>query len=291
MKKFVAALVFLTLICVGASAYTLVIKAYDVVSNAELFGITVFKGTLPIGVTPYTGILEAGSYSVTDGSIPQCYTIWQPNSVVVQTEAGDRTINFFGFPEGQCVPVELTSFTTAFTVDKKVKLTWVSQSEVIMLGYRLYRSETNNQASAELITPTMVEATNTSTEQTYSHIDTEVETGHKYYYWLESVDMFGSEFFGPVSVDIQNEVPPVEHQNLLAAYPNPFKAGEGTLKVDVKTTGTVTIYNVLGQVVHTEKVTGPKTIDWKGNACASGIYFYKLSTPTTSQTKKLVIVD
>jgi flagellar hook assembly protein FlgD len=48
--------------------------------------------------------------------------------------------------------------------------------------------------------------------------------------------------------------------------------------------------------VKTFKVSeGTTKINWngrdaKGNACGSGIYFYKLSTPSMNQTKKMVIV-
>jgi len=62
-------------------------------------------------------------------------------------------------------------------------------------------------------------------------------------------------------------------------------------------TGTVTIYNVIGQVVRTYSVTGGSNqiVKWdgkdsRGNTCGSGIYFYKLSTPTANQSKKIVVV-
>jgi len=60
--------------------------------------------------------------------------------------------------------------------------------------------------------------------------------------------------------------------------------------------GTVTIYNILGQAVKTFPVSeGFTKLNWNGrdtkaNVCGSGIYFYKLSTPTMNQTKKMVIV-
>ena len=83
------------------------------------------------------------------------------------------------------------------------------------------------------------------------------------------------------------------------AYPNPFAAnGSTNIEVNLKAgeNGTVTIYNVLGQTVRTFSVSeGNHMINWngrdsKGNACGSGIYFYKLSTPSMNVTKKMVIV-
>jgi len=199
------------------------------------------------------------------------------------------------------LPVELSSFTAVLTGNFFVKLTWVSQSETGLLGYKVYRNETNDLSTAVSITPVMIPATNTSTMQTYSITDTEVYVGSTYWYWLESVDFGHSQFHGPVSILVEGEVPPVlPTQNALGnAYPNPFKAStRTTIDVNIKEgeTGQVTIYNILGQAVQTfTKGAGYHKIVWdgkdsRGNACGSGIYFYKLSSPSLNQTKKMVIV-
>jgi len=198
-------------------------------------------------------------------------------------------------------PVELSSFTAMVTNNNAVQINWTTQSETNLLGYRVYRNVTEVQNSSVLITPTLIPATNTSIQQTYNVTDAEVEIGNSYYYWLESVDAAASQFFGPVNVTVQGEVPPVtpETSSLGQAYPNPFKVSGGTsIDVDVKAdeTGIVTIYNLSGQTVRTFEVgQGSHTINWngidsKGNACGSGVYFYKLSTPSIQQTRKLVIV-
>ncbi|NLO44665.1 MAG: T9SS type A sorting domain-containing protein, partial [Candidatus Cloacimonetes bacterium] len=57
-----------------------------------------------------------------------------------------------------------------------------------------------------------------------------------------------------------------------------------------------TVYNMLGQAVYSKTLNEGQTIvewnglDKNGKRCGSGIYFYKLSSPSTSQTKKMVIV-
>ncbi len=207
----------------------------------------------------------------------------------------------FGNGGNPTLPVELSSFTAVLTANNFVKLTWVSQSETEMLGYRVYRGESGDQASAIMITPTMIGATNTSTTQSYSITDNEVSIGSTYWYWLESVDYASSHFHGPVSIIVEGEVPPVlpEVTSMKNAYPNPFRMNSSTnIEVAVKAgeNGIVTIYNILGQAVKTFKVSeGTTKINWngrdaKGNACGSGIYFYKLSTPSMNQTKKMVIV-
>jgi hypothetical protein len=186
-------------------------------------------------------------------------------------------------------------------VQNFVKLTWVTETETGLAGYRMYRNDVIDQATAVSITPVMIPATNTSTTRTYTLTDTDVILGNTYYYWLESIDMDHTSFHGPISVFVSGEVPPVlpEYTTMNNAYPNPFRINSNTtIDVTVKAgeQGDVTIYNILGQVVNTFKVKeGITSITWngidsKGNTCGSGMYFYKLNTPSTNLTKKMIIV-
>lgn len=310
MKKFVAILIFLTLFCAGAFAtgFTLKINAYDLNTMAPI-NVSIVKNFIPTGHTTPDTFYEPGEdpditetifydpNSVWECADP-CYTSWLPISVAFQVITASYELNFYGIYNCP-VPVELSSFTAVLTAQNFVNLTWVSQSETVMLGYRVYRSETNSQQDALMITEAMIPATNTSTTQTYSIEDTETEIGHTYYYWLESVDMGSSEFHGPVSVLVEGEVPPVlpEITSMKSAYPNPFKENTN-IEVSVKAgeSGSITIYNILGQAVRSYNVEqGTHTINWdglnsKGDKCGSGIYFYKLATPSVNQTKKMVVV-
>ena len=203
--------------------------------------------------------------------------------------------------EDDTLPVELSSFTATQTAQNFVKLTWISQSETGLLGYRIYRNQENTQHSALVLTPMLIDATNTSTTHIYDYTDPEVETGHKYWYWLESVDFGSSEFYGPVSYLVEENAPALtpEQTVMKNAYPNPFKAVSGTtIEVDVKDNdgGRVAIYNLAGQEVKSFPVTpGNNNINWdgkdySGNKCATGVYFYKLSTSSLNQTRKMLII-
>ena len=228
--------------------------------------------------------------------------VWSDTEV---QENKETTMTTTGKPRAQLViineyvPVELSSFT-ATIAGEFVNIAWTSQTETQMLGYRVYRNTTADQSSAMLIDHPMVPATNTSETQTYNVVDNDVTTG-TYYYWLEAVEYNTSNFHGPVSVTVTGNVPPVfpEVTSMKNAYPNPFKAGNSTnIEVSLKAgeTGTLTIYNVMGQVLKTVSLNeGTHTVNWngcdsKGAAVGSGIYFYKLSTPSLNQTKKMVIV-
>jgi hypothetical protein len=202
-------------------------------------------------------------------------------------------------PVDPTLPVELSSFNAVLTAENFVKLTWTSESETNMLGYRVYRAEADDYAAATLITPVMIEATNSSTHQAYSITDNEVSINTTYYYWLEAVDMSHSVLYGPNQILVTGNVTPniPTVTTLGNAYPNPFR-NQTSIALEVKEneTATVTIYNILGQVVKTyNKGQGTHTINWdgkdaRGNACGSGIYFYRLTSPSMNQTKKMVIV-
>ena len=284
-------------------SYTLTIKAYDSVTSAYVNVPITINGVPPSGVTtPYTCIDPVGGtvFSIND---PTHLYSWTPENYTVPAGGltEDTEITFNLSPYSPPLPVELTSFTALFTDQFYVQLTWISQSETNLLGYRMYRSEENSLDNALLITPTIIPATNTSQEHNYTIEDREVENHSTYYYWLESVDYNNSQFYGPVIVVVEGNVPPVmpEITTLKSAYPNPFRAnGSTNIEVAIKAgeTGTITIYNIMGQVVRTYKVSeGIHTIQWngrdsQGNNCGSGIYFYKLTTPSLNQTKKMVIV-
>lgn len=202
------------------------------------------------------------------------------------------------------LPVTFSSFAATLTAQNFVKLTWVTESESNLSGYYVLRSETTDLANAVKLSQ-LIEATNSSSTQTYSIVDSEVVPQTTYYYWLESVEMNGSSnYHGPTNVYVEAGQPitPSLITTMGNAYPNPFKANSNTnIAYEVKAgeTGTITIYNVIGQVVKVVPVsetTTPRTFTWngrdsKGNVCGSGIYFYKLSTPSRNITKKMVIVN
>jgi len=128
-----------------------------------------------------------------------------------------------------------------------------------------------------------------------------VAIGSTYWYWLESVDYASSNYHGPVSILVEGNVPPIlpETTSLGNTYPNPFRMNSVTcLEVAVKAgeSGRVTIYNVIGQTVKTFSVgEGLHKLNWngtddQGRNCGSGVYFARLSTPSTTQVKKLLMI-
>ena len=284
-------------------AFTITIVAQDGETNAPLNARILIDGVYTGFTTPYTftqGVdYVGGTYTLE----LEGYSTWLPVNIVFPAELTQDYPEPYVFNgiRDQVTPVELSSFSATLTANLFVKLTWVSQSETNMVGYRVYRNTSADFATAEMLDIPMVPATNTSSTQTYSVTDNGVLANNTYYYWLESIDYSEPQFFGPTSVFVESVTPPVtNHTMIVKSGPNPFKVGETyNIELNVKTgeTGTVTIYNVIGQVVRTYSVTGGSNqiVKWdgkdsRGNTCGSGIYFYKLSTPTANQSKKIVVV-
>ena len=195
----------------------------------------------------------------------------------------------------EALPVELSSFTAIVIQSNLVQLQWVTQSESNMIGYNVYRCQLDNLESAMQINSSIIPAQNSSTQQSYTFTDEEIETGKTYYYWLESMDLDGTnEYFGPVSITIENpDVPEYpEITELKSAYPNPFNPTT-TIEFDIKEneTGIFSIFNLKGQIVVSESfVAGNHSYKWNANKYSSGVYFYKLQSESYSKVFKMLML-
>ena len=100
------------------------------------------------------------------------------------------------------------------------------------------------------------------------------------------------------SADLSNTVVPV--LSLEQNYPNPFNPST-TIRYSIEEPGSVSleIYNVKGQLVKTlyqgDAEIGSHTVIWNGldnsgNACSSGVYFYRLRTPKTNMVRKMLML-
>ncbi len=197
--------------------------------------------------------------------------------------------------------VTLSSFSASINSGNMIALAWATSAETALRGFKVYYNSTAAENEAICLSPSVIEAQNISSGANYSFVASTISDPGTYYFWLEVVSLDGSsEMFGPISKSLESGfIPPLPGRSSLGdAYPNPFRKGsESRFEVQLKAgeQGEVNIYNVTGQVIKTMKVDeGIQQINWDGkdkhgNSCGSGIYFYKLSTPSVSQTKKMVI--
>ncbi len=202
--------------------------------------------------------------------------------------------------DNQTLPVELTSFmATALSTNNNIRLQWTTQSETAMSGYYIYRNNTNDLSTAINLNQ-FLEASNSSSGHTYSYIDNELNGLGTYYYWLQMVDLDGSsEFSGSVSVTLSTTdpgVPAIEDESgLLSIYPNPFNPST-SIAYALKNAASVSIdiFNVRGQkVCHTETYHAQKghyNYLWDANDLPSGIYYVRMTSGNTVDTKKVMLM-
>lgn len=103
------------------------------------------------------------------------------------------------------------------------------------------------------------------------------------------------------AIEPQQKVKIIEGFGLVKNYPNPFNPST-TIQFSLAKAAPVTveIYNILGENINTlvkdqPMSAGERLVEWNGtvengNPAASGVYFYKVSTPSNSVVKKMVLV-
>jgi hypothetical protein len=201
---------------------------------------------------------------------------------------------------GTC-PVELSSFSGTYA-SGLCQINWVTESETNVQGYNIYRNTDNLLSTAIKLNYQMITATNTSNTVNYQYQDTNVAVNQTYYYWLEANDYDGaSSLFGPININTLGDTTPipVTVTSLSLVYPNPARSVNPLVDASIKENenGVLSIFNVKGQLVNSFNLqSGNHHIEWnraniRGHKCADGVYFYRLVTPTMTQTRKVLILN
>jgi hypothetical protein len=109
----------------------------------------------------------------------------------------------------------------------------------------------------------------------------------------------GNSEFIKRAINNFNELVPSEY-NLSQNFPNPFNPTTKIVyTVPSEERIKITIYNLLGEevkmLISEDHTVGKYTIEWNGHdnsnkKVASGIYFYRLDSPSYSNTKKMVLI-
>ena len=99
----------------------------------------------------------------------------------------------------------------------------------------------------------------------------------------------------PVTAIADEEPGAVRSFELKQNYPNPFNPTT-TIEYSLKNSShiTITVYNVLGEVITTlvnsKQTAGVHKVKFDANNLTSGVYFYKISSKGFSQIKKMVLM-
>jgi hypothetical protein len=196
------------------------------------------------------------------------------------------------YPSGSPLPVELNSFT-ASSDGKNIILNWQTATEVNNYGFNVERVvETLPTMSLQWIKIGFVQGHgNSNSQKSYSFEDKNPKSG-KVDYRLKQMDTNGKYEYSKV-VEIDVKIPVIFE--LKQNFPNPFNP-ETVISYQLPTAGNVTlkVYNILGAeiatLVNEIKKPGSYDVKFNGKDLASGIYFYKLSSGSFVDTKKLILM-
>jgi hypothetical protein len=175
--------------------------------------------------------------------------------------------------------VELATFAAVFNEFEGVKINWNTTREINNVGFNVFRSVTETgiyaQVNADLIAA--------SDDGKYEFVDQSVETGGRYFYKLEDIDINGNRSeHGPISIQVMAP----ETYDLSQNYPNPFNPTTN-IRFQLPEGGRVVlqIYDVLGRKVHTlvdeDRRAGFHIITWDarndlGLKVSTGVYYYRM---------------
>jgi hypothetical protein len=190
------------------------------------------------------------------------------------------------------IPVELTSFT-ANSNESKIILNWSTATETNNSGFTIERKITGSEWNEIAF----IEGSGTTTSPNeYSFIDQDKLNGI-IQYRLKQIDFDGAYNYSNV-IDVDLSVTVFE---LAQNYPNPFNPVTKIIFSIPSNIGgargwltTLKVYDVLGNEITTlineQKQPGTYEVNWDATALTSGVYFYRITTGSFVETKKMILL-
>ncbi len=186
------------------------------------------------------------------------------------------------------LPVELTIFNSVVN-KRNVKLSWTTSQEVNNSGFDVERKNNSNEwAKVGFV----IGKGTTNEIQSYGFLDRELASA-SYHYRLKQIDFNGNfKYF-----DLANEViiGAPNSFSLSQNYPNPFNPST-IINYDIPLKGNVSIkvFDTSGKelldLVNKVQEAGYYTLQFNGAGLSSGVYYYKLTTESFTETKKMMLI-
>jgi len=193
---------------------------------------------------------------------------------------------------GTPMPVELTSFTSAVS-KSGITLRWSTATEVNNYGFNVERRAVNNASSWVKIGFVAGHGTSNSTIS-YSYSDAGLTSG-RYAYRLKQIDNSGAfKYSQSIEVEAVSFTPAAIGLN--QNFPNPFNPSTLiTFSVANTEQAKVVVYNILGQPVVTlfdGIAVGQQAYRLKldASSLATGVYFYKLESPSRTEVRRMQLL-
>ena len=197
---------------------------------------------------------------------------------------------YYHFRVNEDVPVELLSFNAESAGDS-VKLRWSTASELNCRGFVIERT----LSGVEFAEIGYVGGNGNSVNISRYEFTDRITQGGEYTYRLKQVDFDGKE---NILASTKVEAGPLEYV-LEQNYPNPFnpvtrinftipRTKENFNPVQLK------IFDALGSevavLVNERKTAGSYSIEFEAGSLPSGIYYYRLTSGSFRQVKKMVLL-
>lgn len=190
------------------------------------------------------------------------------------------------------LPVELVSFS-AEQIDKCIRLTWCTATEIDNYGFDVERSlRTNKEPLWERIA-FVHGCGNSNSSRVYNFTDANPPSG-SLVYRLKQLDTDGHcEYFSTIAEVSFESLP--EQFTLMQNYPNPFNMST-KIRYNLPQHGFVKLIifdqlgNEIAALVNDEKPAGEYQVDFNTGNLSSGIYYYRLSCSGYTETKKLILL-
>jgi hypothetical protein len=241
-------------------------------------------------------------FTITDGAANP--TIKWRTSLCSMTSVGGSLDDMllgttFVDPDDIPLPITLSSFTASVnTADGGVKLEWKTASEVGNYGYTVQRKSDGEYAD---LAGSFIAGKGTTVEpQSYSYVDKSINGAGTYTYRLKQQDTDGSVHYTQSVVvmltlaDVPEAAP--REFRLSQNYPNPFNPSTKVkFSVESSDRAVVKVYNTLGEEVMTlydgvAEAGRYYVATFDAARLASGIYFYRLTTDSKTDVKKMLLV-
>lgn len=188
------------------------------------------------------------------------------------------------------VPVELTSFSGVTKTSGTVQLSWTVASEINNKGFEIQRS----YDGLEWTNSGFVEGRGTSPEpSTYHFEDKTANTSlGNLWYRLKQFDFDGTTTTY-AAIEVEAKIP--TEFSLKQNFPNPFNPlTRIAFTLPQKSQVKITVFDQLGSVmsilVNGEFNRGSHFVDFDASNLASGLYFYRIETPSNSLTRKMLLI-
>lgn len=275
---------------------------------------TITNQKYPIAVQFFTGGADGSGYGegqtyLGEGTItaPNTTTtvdipniLSKPAFVTAVAIDYDKNTSEFSANYSVTVPVELSLFI-ATIIEKKVQLSWKTETEQNNRGFEIERSDDsfNEFRDEQWMTIGFVDGAGTTTEpHHYSFIDKPI-LAKKYFYRLRQIDLDGTVSYSPVVMIDMSET---KTFSLSQNFPNPFSLSRGSTSITFTLTTvqaflpvTLKVYDTFGRAIKTlvdgYLPSGEHTVVMNRTGLQSGVYYYRLDIGSESEIKKMAVME